>query len=235
MIVLGLDSATAACSAAIWQDGRILARRFEEMSRGQAEALVPMARAVVVEAGLRFTDLDRVGVTVGPGAFTGLRIGLAAARGIALAAGADLIGITSLTAVAAAAFAEDAHPAGPLLVALETKRADLYVQLFAVNQSAMTEPFVARAADLAARLPGHPARIAGDGAQTALAAFAASASGLAAPALCIAGLPDAATVAALAAARAETHVAPEPIYLRAPDVTPEPAGGKASRGAGGPG
>ncbi|MBT6117911.1 MAG: tRNA (adenosine(37)-N6)-threonylcarbamoyltransferase complex dimerization subunit type 1 TsaB, partial [Rhodospirillaceae bacterium] len=137
---MGLDSATAACSAALWRDGRILARRFRDMDRGQAEALVPMARDVVAEAGLEFTALDRVGVTVGPGAFTGLRIGLAAARGIALASGAELIGVTSLAAVAAAAFSEEegGGAAGPLLVALETKRADLYVQLFADDETPMT-------------------------------------------------------------------------------------------------
>ncbi|MDA0704785.1 MAG: tRNA (adenosine(37)-N6)-threonylcarbamoyltransferase complex dimerization subunit type 1 TsaB, partial [Proteobacteria bacterium] len=86
-------------------------------------------------------------------------------------------------------------------------------------------------------LPAHPARIAGDGARSALEAFAASASlsGLGAPALCAAGFPDAAMVAALAAVRAETHVAAEPIYLRGPDVTPEPAGGKVGRTGGGPG
>lgn len=227
MIVLGLDSATAACSAAIWRDGRILARRFREMDRGQAEVLVPMAQTVVAEAGLRFFDLHRVGVTVGPGAFTGLRIGLAAARGIALAAGAELIGVTSLAAVAAAAFAEAVPPAGPLLVALETKRADLYAQLFAVDGSPMTDAFVSAAAGLAAHLAACPAAIAGDGAQSALAAFAAS--GLAAPQRLAAGSPDAAVVAALVGERPETHVAPEPVYLRPPEVTPAPGGGKPGR------
>ncbi|MBT5416312.1 MAG: tRNA (adenosine(37)-N6)-threonylcarbamoyltransferase complex dimerization subunit type 1 TsaB [Rhodospirillaceae bacterium] len=222
MIVLGLDSATAACSAALWRDGRILARRFRDMDRGQAEALVPMARDVVAEAGLEFTALDRVGVTVGPGAFTGLRIGLAAARGIALASGAELIGVTSLAAVAAAAFSEEegGGAAGPLLVALETKRADLYVQLFADDETPMTEPFVARADAVASRLPAVPARLAGDGAGSVSAAFAAA--GLAAPARCAARAPDGAVVAVLAATRAETHVAAEPIYLRPPQVTPEP-------------
>jgi tRNA threonylcarbamoyladenosine biosynthesis protein TsaB len=100
MRVLGLDSALTACSAALWQDGEILARRMEVMPRGQSEALMPMAVAVMGEADLAFEELDRLGVTVGPGSFTGLRIGLAAARGMAVALRLPLVGVTTLEAVA---------------------------------------------------------------------------------------------------------------------------------------
>ena len=99
MRLLALDTATAACSVALWRDGAVLARRFEAMLRGQSEALMPMVGAVLAEAGCGFKDLDAIAVTVGPGAFTGLRIGLAAARGMALAAELPLIGVTTLEAV----------------------------------------------------------------------------------------------------------------------------------------
>ena len=100
MRLLALDTATSACSAALWQDGTVLARHLQPMARGQSEALLPMVAAVMAEAGLAFADLDLLAVTVGPGTFTGIRIGLAAARGLALATGLPLAGIATTEAVA---------------------------------------------------------------------------------------------------------------------------------------
>ncbi len=100
MKILALDSATGACSVALWHDGAILARRFAVMDRGQSEVLIPMVREVLAEAGADFPSIDVFGVTVGPGAFTGLRIGLAAARGMALASGRPLVGVSTFEAVA---------------------------------------------------------------------------------------------------------------------------------------
>jgi tRNA threonylcarbamoyl adenosine modification protein YeaZ len=100
--VLGLDATGSACSAALLRDDRALAHRFAAMERGQAEALVPMIASVLAEAALPVAALDLIAVTVGPGAFTGVRIGLAAARGLALASGVPALGVTSFAAVAAA-------------------------------------------------------------------------------------------------------------------------------------
>ncbi|MCB2100253.1 MAG: tRNA (adenosine(37)-N6)-threonylcarbamoyltransferase complex dimerization subunit type 1 TsaB, partial [Rhodobacterales bacterium] len=100
--LLALDSATGACSAAVRAGGALVAHRFQAMARGQAEALMPMAAEVLAEAGLTATDLDGVAVTRGPGAFTGLRIGLSAARGLALAAGVPCLGVTTFQALAEA-------------------------------------------------------------------------------------------------------------------------------------
>ena len=173
-----------------------------------------MVREVVAEAGLAFADFDLFAVTVGPGHFTGLRVGLAAAQGLALAWGRPLAGVTTLEAVAASVPAGDR----PLVVALESKREDLYVQVF-VGGRALDRP-VSLAPDRVAGWPW-PARelaLAGDGAarlQPLLAAAGLGALNLGPDA------PDAAAVARLAAGRHGTEAAlpAEPLYLRPPDVT----------------
>ncbi len=218
MRVLGLDTATSGCSAALWDDGRVTARRAEPMARGQAEALVPMVEAVLADAGLGFADLDRIAVTVGPGAFTGLRIALAAARGFALAAGVPVIGLTTFEALAHA-LPEAERQGRTVLVAVDSRRAEPFLQLFDANLAPLGEPVLLAPADVPAWLPpaliGGPLLVAGDGAALLKpvlegrpeVAYAAGS-----------GLPDAAVVAALGAQRAE-GLPPQPLYLRPPDIT----------------
>ena len=100
MKLLALDCAGLACSVALWRDGAIVAERTREMARGHAEALMPMLGEVMAAADERLDALDRLAVTVGPGSFTGIRVGLAAARGLALAIGCPLIGVGTLAALA---------------------------------------------------------------------------------------------------------------------------------------
>ncbi len=234
--LLALDTATAACSVALWRDGAVLARRFEAMLRGQSEALMPMVGAVLAEAGCGFNDLDAFAVTVGPGAFTGLRIGLAAARGMALAADLPLIGVTTLEAVV--------HGVPPsrignasLLAALDSKRDDIYLQPFDPGLAALAPPAAlmpaAIEAALAISVPPGRLGVVGDAADRVLAAIAGDpayrARVLDAPAL-----PDAAVVARLAAARLHLAVrpgteAPAPLYLRPADAAP-PRRSNPSRG-----
>ena len=132
MKVLAIDTASSACSAAVATEGVVIAGRSEAMTRGQAEVLMPMVQEVMAAAKSAYSDLDLVAVTIGPGSFTGLRTGLAAARGIALAQGIPAVGVTTLEAVAAAAArnATASEAALPIVVALETRRADLYIQRF---------------------------------------------------------------------------------------------------------
>lgn len=213
MKVLALDSATSACSAAVWKDGAICARRHAVMARGQSEALIPMVAEVMAEAGTDFAALDLLAVTVGPGAFTGIRIGLAAARALALATGLPLAGISTMEAVAAAI--PVAERAGrTVVVVMDSKREDPWVQAFSAGLEPLDEPRALPVAE-AARLADGAVLLAGDAAAL-LAPLIPGAALASAP-----GLPDAATVAALAAERwpAGTALPPEPLYLRPADVT----------------
>lgn len=211
MIVLALDSATSACSVALWQDGIVRGRRFSAMARGQSEALIPMVAEAMAEAGESFSRLDLLAVTVGPGAFTGIRIGLAAARGLALATGLPLAGITTLEAVAAGIPAAERN-GRRLVVALESKRDEVWVQAFAEDLSPLCAPQALLPEDIARRFPG-PLLVAGDAAPRVLGDDIALSQA--------ASLPDAAIVAALAATRwsAGNALPPEPLYLRPADVT----------------
>lgn len=225
MKLLAIDSAGAACSAAVWDGDGVAARRFEAMDRGHAERLMPMVRAVMDEASGSeagpgaFEALDGIAVTVGPGAFTGVRIGLAAARAIGLAAALPVTGFTTLEVVAAA---QRPH-AWPILVALESKRADKYVQLFGEDLAPLSAPAAVLPRDLASILPLPPAAVCGDAATPVAAALADA--GWRTPALDGPDLSDAAVLAGLAGARWREIMRqgapsmPRPLYLRPPDAT----------------
>ena len=120
--LLAIDSAGAACSAAVWHDGQLAASRLERMARGQSERLLPLIEEAMAESGLGYADLAAIAVTTGPGGFTGARIGLAAARGLALASGKPAIGVGSFLAHAAATTAEE-RQGRQLWVALDSRRA----------------------------------------------------------------------------------------------------------------
>lgn len=229
--ILALDAAGAACSSAVWRNGKVAAQRFETMSRGQSERLVPMADEVMTQAGLDYAALDALAVTLGPGGFTGVRIGLATARAFALALNRPVIGISNFEAVAAAAKPEECAGRN-LAVVLDAKRADLYVQAFAhdvqtqfegITQGrleALGAPAALHPDALDAALPGGPLLLIGDATEVAYRALRDA--GRSVEVSGSKGFADAALVAALAAARPlpdENAPAPGPLYLRAPDVT----------------
>lgn len=226
MKILALDTATNACSAAVWCDGAILGRELVPMVRGHAEALVPMVTRVMADAGAKFPDLDRVAVTVGPGAFTGVRIGLAAARGLALAAKLPLVGVTTFEALARATV-PDARHGTRILAAIDAKRADVYVQMFDAELTPVSPPQSVLPDDLPALLGeiALPLLLTGDGAERIRPALADA--GIAAIAAGGAPWPDAAVVAAIAAGRdVPADTGPAPLYLRPPQASRPAHGGR---------
>ncbi|MFP3942256.1 MAG: tRNA (adenosine(37)-N6)-threonylcarbamoyltransferase complex dimerization subunit type 1 TsaB [Alphaproteobacteria bacterium] len=225
MIVLGIDTALAACSAALVHDDRLLARRFEPMTRGHAERLFPMLGEVCAEAGLGLKDVDRIAVTTGPGSFTGTRAGLAAARGIALAARCPGVGVTTLQAIAAAA--EEVPASAIIGVLVDARRGGFYGQLFTAGGAGLTDPFAATAEVAALRFAeagpdDQPLLLIGTGAKPALEAFRSWPGGVS-----LAqgnSLPDAAVVARLGAGLEPRESPPAPLYLRPPDAVPAAPG-----------
>jgi tRNA threonylcarbamoyladenosine biosynthesis protein TsaB len=217
--ILGIDSSTGACSVALRVGAEVRSVRREDMTRGQSERLAPMAEEVMREAGLGFAALDAIAVSRGPGSFTGLRIGLAFAKGLGQALGIPVIGVTGFDAVARAARAESGDASTALAVVLESRRADLFLQIFEADGAPAGAPIAQPADAIAERLAtfaaSKPVLLAGDAADK-VAALLGSA--------CIrspATVPDADEVSALGLALLEAGTESEaaPLYLRAPDVT----------------
>lgn len=221
MICLGLDTALGACSAALLDGDTVLATERLMMATGQAEAIAPLVQRIMEAAAMPFSAIRRIGVTTGPGTFTGQRIGLSFARGLALALKIPAVGVTTLEALATAARAR--HPNALVLAVTDARRGELYAQLFA--------PDGAQASDAALLAHEAAAAIAGD----AAAVLTGTGGPILAPLLPAATLdiddqPDAAIVARLALTREPGAHPPAPFYLRAPDaklpgpLKPLPAG-----------
>jgi len=131
MYLLTMDCAGSACSVALFEGNGVIASRHEIMARGQSERLVPMIGEVLADAGISPQHLNGLAVTVGPGAFTGIRIGLASARAMALALEIPATGVTTFDATVHAFLSDEKIEEQTLLAAiLETKRSDFYAQLF---------------------------------------------------------------------------------------------------------
>ena len=210
MIVLALDTCLGACSVAIVQDGLVLAQLSEDMTRGHQERLGPMVKAVLAEAGIRPAALDRIGVTVGPGSFTGLRVGLAFAKGLALALDRPCVGIGALEALAAS-FPGD----GRKVAVIDSGRGSLYFQLFDAG-GALTAPDVADIAAAAVRAT----EIWGEGPISLIGPGA----GLLAQRLPGADQADLAAPCPVAIAKlagVAPQAPPRPLYLRPPDAKPK--------------
>jgi tRNA threonylcarbamoyl adenosine modification protein YeaZ len=220
MRLLAIDTALEACAAAVFDTERgMLASESLAMKRGHAEALMPLIARVMDEAHAEFDQLDRIVVTVGPGSFTGLRVGISAARGIALASGKPAIGLSTLSAFAAPYVAAD--ETAVIVAAIDARHANVYLQVFGGNGQTLAAPRLApiRAAVRAAM--AGPVRVVGSAADAILAQWPA---GEPLPLLVRAEpAPDIAWVARLGAAAQETGVPPKPLYLQAPDAKPQDA------------
>lgn len=205
MLVLALDTCLNACSVAVLDGERVLAHRSEAMARGHQERLAPMAQAVMADAGASFAQLRRIGATVGPGSFTGLRVGVAFAKGLASALGVPAVGVGSLEALATEAD-------GLVAAAIDARRDQVYLQVFDDGEPLMAPdvlPIGTAAARLAELGMARALTLVGSGAP--LLAETAPGARLVIPDGC-----DARRVARLAAGRSPTVI--RPLYLRAPDA-----------------
>jgi tRNA threonylcarbamoyladenosine biosynthesis protein TsaB len=205
MTILSIDTALGACAVAVVEGGRVLARRVSPMERGHQEALAPLVAEVMAEAGLGFDRLKRVAVTIGPGSFTGLRVGLAFAKGLTVALDIPCIGVGTLEALAAPGD-------GFAAAVIDARRDQVYLQCFSGAHALMAPdslPLTEAAARLAELWDGGPARLVGPGAPLLDGLLA---SAVVEPrAWC-----DPVALAELARTRPAAPA--RPLYLRAPDA-----------------
>ena len=218
MLILAIDTALDACAAAVLDTdaGQLIAQESLAMKRGHAEALMPLIARVMKASGVAFTSLDRIAVTTGPGSFTGLRVGLSAARGIALAADKPVVGITTLTAYAAPFVGDDS--AHPILSAIDARHDHVYFQVVSGDGGALVKARVAPISEAieAARL-GAP-HLVGNAAKILADRWPSDAP---APSRVDAQpAPDIDWVAWVGAAVDPKTAPARPYYLRAPDAKP---------------
>lgn len=207
MIVLAIDTAGVDCAAAVFDSdtGKILGRVSETIGRGHAERLMAMIDEALAQARLSLSDLGRIGVTVGPGSFTGIRVGVAAARGLALALGVECVGVSTLEVLAETA----SEPDMPILAAINAHRDEVYAQSFQAG-TPQGEPLLLELDDYLAR-----AAVAGT-------VLVGSASALVTDRNLETG-PDHYPIEIVAriAATAKAQGKAKPLYLRGPDAKPQ--------------
>ncbi|MCY6382766.1 tRNA (adenosine(37)-N6)-threonylcarbamoyltransferase complex dimerization subunit type 1 TsaB [Hoeflea prorocentri] len=212
MITLAVDTSAGDCAACICDSSERgeLGRSVEHIGRGHAERLFPVIARAMNDAKVSYGDLERLGVCIGPGSFTGLRVGVSAMRGLSLALGIPLAGVSVFEALVFSA-----RPGSPVLAVLDARRGEVYTQLFdgaghPVGEAAAMLP--SEAAQLAAEAgamllgSGAPLVIAEKGTLGVLSAEASA---------------DIGAIARLTAGASQPDAAPRPLYLRAADAKPQ--------------
>jgi tRNA threonylcarbamoyladenosine biosynthesis protein TsaB len=229
MNILAFDTCFGACSVAVRKTtarGEVIVREeYEERATGHAEALIPMMQRVMLASKLEFRDLDRIAVTEGPGSFTGVRIGVSTARGLALALGKPIVAMSSLMAMALRADQLlGAKRAGrTLAVCVDARKGQVYAQLFGENGGdALCAPQLVTPQELARQLEGREFVAVGSGALAVITAMTeigphnATTGEAAFPLL----EPHARLLAILAPGLPiRPHLSP--LYLRPPDAKPQ--------------
>ncbi len=211
MKILALDSSAAGCHACLWEDNKLIQIKSEMMMRGQDARLVPLIQELMAEASLTYSDLDRIAVSRGPGSFTGIRVGLATARGLALAAEKPVIGMDRFS-IYRKLFEKETRP---LMVVIDSRRKDLFVKIFNGSDTNPEDAEMLTPEEIKERLISMPdALIVGD-AQEILEEALSNVSY---------GEAKGKEVVACASLTATVEVGdplylPRPLYLRAPDVT----------------
>lgn len=222
MLVLAIETAAGAVSAAVLDGsrdprGQPLASAALEDGRGSGDRLIGLVRALLHEAGRTFAELHVIAVNRGPGSFTGVRTGVAAARALALATDRPVIGVTTFETLAVGV---GAHRCGCILAAIDARRGQLYTQVFDVERRPLTVPAAVAPECALADLP-EPVLVVGTGAQL----LVGSAAGSPDAQVVVAGV-DAGAVGRVAVMKMRAGLAPEPgfrlepLYLRPPDARP---------------
>ena len=207
MLILGLDTATPATTVAVVRSGEVAAERSPVDSRKHVELLIPTIHAVLEDAGVNLAQVTDVAVGVGPGAFTGLRVGLVTARSLGAALGIPVHGVVTLDAMAAASGLEE-----PFAVVTDARRREVFWATYAGGFTREQGPFVGKPDEVAKSLGDRPVVGAN------VTPFAELFHDVREP-----DLPSAAALAQIvyrALTAGESLLPPEPVYLRRPDAIP---------------
>jgi tRNA threonylcarbamoyladenosine biosynthesis protein TsaB len=218
MLILAIDTALEACAVALLdaEANSFRALESQPMARGHAEALMPMIERAMKTADLPFGALDRIAVTVGPGSFTGLRVGISAARGLGLAADKPVVGVTTLSAFAAPFLSE---AGGPIISLIDARHEHVYMQVVGGDGAGLVRPCVVPIADVFAHAQHGAPRLVGNAAALVAARWPAD---LAPPASVEQqAAPDIAWIAWLGVAADPSASKPRPLYLRPVDARPQ--------------
>ncbi len=221
MRLLAIDTALHACSACVLESDadEPMAAETLPMERGHAEALLPLVERVMAQIDGGFRSLDRVAVTVGPGSFTGLRVGISAARAIGLGAPCEVVGVTTLSALMAPLVA--AGETRVVAAAIDARNGHVYFQAVAPGGRTVVTPRYVACREAARMLGAGPVIVTGSGAP--MVAAEASIAGMKADVADVDVAPDIIWVARLGLLADPVQALPKPLYLRAPDAKPQVA------------
>lgn len=204
-LTLSIDTAMGGCGVGLWLPVSAFSRR-REITHGHAEILMPMVADVMAEAGVQYQSIKKIIVTTGPGSFTGLRVGLSAARALGLALSVPVMGISTLQAMAAQ-YAQTHNPDRDIAVLIDTRRDDVFMQIFSAKGDPASEPVCAPVSQVVETLAEKKCAVIGDAAARID------------PSLAGHGAIDPVFLARYAAHDGGYLTAPDPVYLRGADVS----------------
>lgn len=211
MIVLALDTSGGDCAACVYDSATdaVLGKVSENIGKGHAERLMSIVDMALEAASLDLKAVERIAVTIGPGSFTGIRVGVSLARGFALSLGVEAVGVTTLEVLAKDW--QDRHGKKPVTVVMDARRGEVYIQPFGADGSPVEDAALLPLEDAIAVFTGQGGDITGSAAPLFRGETTASE-------------PDRfeiTAVARLGAAKPSGGLRPAPLYLRGPDVKPQ--------------